>query len=135
MLENQKISEIAGGIARRIATADFERVVTEPTIDSEGNDALRIVVVLKPETDANFNGDKALDLLVDVQQALQSQGESRLAIIEYMTEENCLRIATPPKNKKKMAHSVGHSQSRPPARAGREACRGSACRPASAGRP
>nr|WP_295113753.1 hypothetical protein [uncultured Caulobacter sp.] len=86
MLENQKISEIAGGIARRIATADFERVVTEPTIDSEGNDALRIVVVLKPETDANFNGDKALDLLVDVQQALQSQGESRLAIIEYMTE-------------------------------------------------
>jgi hypothetical protein len=54
--------------------------------DSEGNEALRITVVLKPEASGKFTGDQALDLLVDVQQALQGAGEQRLPIIEYATE-------------------------------------------------
>ena len=86
MLDAQKVTEIADAVARRIAPADLERVVTEPATDSEGNAALRIIVVLKPDATARFGGDNALDLLVGVQHELRREGEERFPIIEYATE-------------------------------------------------
>lgn len=86
MVDTQTVVDIAGKVAQQVAAADFERVVTEPATDSEGKEALRIIVVLKPEASERFNGDRALDLLVGVQRELLRQGEQRLPIIEYATE-------------------------------------------------
>lgn len=91
MLDGQKISEIAGKVARTwLAEANLERVFTEPATDSEGNDALRITLVLKPEVARKLTGDQALDVLVGIQQGLQAQGEERFPIVEYVTERELL---------------------------------------------
>lgn len=88
MLDESKIIEIAEGIARKqVAGAGLERVLTRPTTDSEGNEALRITVVLKPEAVHRMTGDEALDLLVGLQQQLSDAGEERFPMVEYATEE------------------------------------------------
>jgi hypothetical protein len=88
MLDSQRITEIAGEVARKqVAEANLERVVSEPATDSEGNEALRITLVLKPEAARKPTGDDALDLLVGIQQKLRAEGEERFPIVEYATEQ------------------------------------------------
>ena len=79
-------------IARDVATANLTRsrvsdVVMEPTIDSEGREALRITIVIKPGAADKINGDDALDTLVQIQDRLREAGEERFPIVEYATEE------------------------------------------------
>ena len=88
MLANNQILTIA----REVATANLTRsrvsdVVTEPTIDSEGREALRITIVIKPGAAAKIKGDAALDTLVQIQDRLREAGEERFPIVEYATEE------------------------------------------------
>jgi len=71
----------------RVAEANLERIVTEPATDSEGKEALRIILVLKPGAAKILTGDQALDLLVGIQQKLQAEGEERFPIVEYATEQ------------------------------------------------
>lgn len=88
MLDTQKIVEIAGKVARNWVTeANLERTVAEPATDSQGNEALRITIVLKPEAAGTLTGDDALDLLVEIQRRLRVEGEERLPIVEYATEQ------------------------------------------------
>ncbi|HYW16964.1 MAG TPA: hypothetical protein VE891_12540 [Allosphingosinicella sp.] len=87
MLDFVTIEKIAAKAAEaRVANPGLERVVAKPTTDSEGRDALRITLVLRPEAVDALSGDAALDLLVSLQRDLQSKGEERLAIVEYATE-------------------------------------------------
>jgi hypothetical protein len=88
MLQTDKINEAA----RQVASANLrpETIVSassEPSVDSEGRDALRITVVVKPETVADISGDKLLDVLVQTQARLQREGEERPITIEYATPE------------------------------------------------
>lgn len=88
MLHDRQISEIAERVARgQVAEEGVERVLAELTTDSEGNDALRITVVLKPEAAETLSGDAALDLLVELQRELQLEGEERFAVVQYATEQ------------------------------------------------
>jgi hypothetical protein len=88
MLDDDRILEIARDIARaQISDSNLERVLSEPTTDSEGNDALHITVVLKPDAVGLISGDTALDVLVNIQRQLQAEGEERLPIVEYATEQ------------------------------------------------
>lgn len=88
MLEFATIEAIAKRVAKgQVADAGLERVVTEPMTDSQGKDALRITVVLTPQAAQALSGDGALDLLVELQNALQREGEERFPIIEYATEQ------------------------------------------------
>ena len=88
MLETARIAEIAGEAARALlAPPDLERVLTQPSTDSEGGEALRITLVLKPEAVRALSGDTALNLLVDIQQKLSRAGEERLPIVDYATEQ------------------------------------------------
>ena len=87
MLHDTRISEIALEAARRGgANAGLERVMTEPTLDSEGKDAVRITLVLTPDAVQSLTGDEALDILVSIQQSLSREGEERFPIGEYATE-------------------------------------------------
>ncbi len=88
MLDTQRITDIAQGFAHtRIAGANLERVFTETTTDSQGEEAVRITLVLHPDAVRQLTGDVALDLLVGIQDQLMDAGEDRLAMIEYATEE------------------------------------------------
>jgi len=50
MLPQAKIDEIVAEVATAYLTREIvERVMSEPTIDSEGEEAVRITIVIKPD--------------------------------------------------------------------------------------
>ena len=94
MLDTMEVSQIAANVARvGFVDSYFERVVTEPSIDSVGNEALRITLVLKPKSLEVVTGNEAIDLLVEIQKALRDRNEERLAIIDYATEQEIMDAA------------------------------------------
>ncbi len=66
----------------------LDDVVTENTTSSDGEDALRITLVLTPETVDAITGDDALKLLVDINDSLRREGDVRFAIVEYATADD-----------------------------------------------
>lgn len=87
MLHDPHLTRIVEDVVKAgIAMPGLERVLAEPTIDSEGKEALRITVILRPDLAETLTGDVALDLLVSLQSALRHEGEERFPIIEYSTE-------------------------------------------------
>lgn len=85
MLDTAKIVELTAQAARKWIAV--ERVMAEPTVDSQGEEALRITLVLDPQVVERVTGDQALDVLGDINQTLQSEGDERLPIVYYATEE------------------------------------------------
>lgn len=81
------MTEIVNG---RLPKVQLQQVMTDTFTDSKGEDALRITLVLTPDSVRELTGDETLDLLVEVQNSLQREGEDRFAIIEYATEEELL---------------------------------------------
>lgn len=87
MLKLQQIDEIATQVARRrLPRRDFQRVMTEPTTDSLGEEALHITIVLGDDAIRQLTGDEVLDLLVELQDKLQAEGDERLPLVRYSTE-------------------------------------------------
>jgi hypothetical protein len=89
-----------------IAKANFGaenvvRVESEPTVDSQGEEALDVLVVLAPGVAENFTGAEVVDTLVQISAKLMEAEDERLPIIRYATEEErclsiCKRSATLP---------------------------------------
>ncbi len=67
--------------------AGRERVFSELTVDSDGRDALRIMIVLKSDGVDAITGYMALDTLVEISAALLAADDDRFPIIDYATEE------------------------------------------------
>jgi hypothetical protein len=88
MLEDKKIAELAQQTASaNLGVQAFESVRTEPVIDSEGRDALRITIVIKPGRIEGLSGSKLLNTLYQIQYQLSLAGEERLAIVNYSTKK------------------------------------------------
>ena len=88
MLSASRVQEIAQTAASmRAMTKSVQRVFAEPSMDSEGKDALRITFVLSDRGAKDLTGDEALDLLVELKHNLEQAGEERFAVIEYATEK------------------------------------------------
>ncbi len=63
------------------------RVEASPTADSEGNDALDVLIVLNtPEADS-IRGEQTVEAIFCIQQDLLNAGERRFPIVEFATEE------------------------------------------------
>ena len=87
MLDPVKISKIVEKVATSNLTPEIvEGVLAEPAIDSEGQEALRITIVIKPGAAVRLNGDAVLDTLVQIQDRLREAGELRFGIVEYATK-------------------------------------------------
>lgn len=85
MLDFQTIESIAGRLAaQRLGT--LERVLARPATDSEGKDAVRVTIVLTPRAVSELSGDEALDLLTELNQTLEREGEERFAAVYYATD-------------------------------------------------
>jgi hypothetical protein len=88
MLAKNEIIKIANDVATaNLTSSSVSNIVSEPAIDSEGRDALRITIVIKPGAAAKIKGDAALDTLVQIQDRLRQAGEERFPIVEYATKE------------------------------------------------
>jgi hypothetical protein len=88
MLDEKRIDEIAQKVASaNLTSANVTSVSSSSTIDSLGEDALRIMIVIKAGAESEISGDAALDTLVGIRDQLRIAGEERLAIIEYATKE------------------------------------------------
>jgi hypothetical protein len=86
MLEKEKIEQIAKAVASaNLASSSVSEVRSEPFVDSEGHDALRITVILTPGSADKISGDATLNTLVKIQSELQRAGENRFALVQYAT--------------------------------------------------
>jgi hypothetical protein len=87
MLHEKRILEIAQEVASaKLTSANVSSVSSSAAIDSEGHEALRITIVIKPGSESRIKGDATLDTLVGIQDRLRSEGEERFAIVEYATK-------------------------------------------------
>jgi hypothetical protein len=85
MLKKREIDRIARAVAR--ATLDSSAFVdSTPTIDSEGDPALKITIVLTPKSTESIQGKDVLKTLDRLQQRLQENGEERFPIVEFETK-------------------------------------------------
>lgn len=88
MLAQNQIIKIANDVAMaNLTSSSVSRVISEPTVNSEGRDALKIIIVINPGAAAKIKGDAALDTLVQIQDRLREAGEERFPIVEYATKE------------------------------------------------
>src|SRR6266567_2057383 len=89
MLKLAKVNEVVNKVASATfrSGACIQRVESEPTLDSEGQEALHIAIVLKRGSAGKISGDSVLDTLVGIEQALREAKEERFPIISYVTEE------------------------------------------------
>jgi hypothetical protein len=88
MLDEKKIRQIAHEVATaNLTSANVSSIASSTAIDSEGHEALRITIVIKPGAETKIKGDATLDTLVQIQDRLRKAGEERFPIIEYATEK------------------------------------------------
>jgi hypothetical protein len=88
MLEPAQISNIAANVAKaNLSPNVVSQAVTEPMTDSQGHDALRVTIVIRPGAADKLKGDSVLDTLVEIQDRLREAGEERFAIVEYATQD------------------------------------------------
>jgi hypothetical protein len=91
MLEERDINRIVEQVASATlsgtgtlrAVAD---VVSAPTIDSQGDPALKITIVLTAGSTESIQGKDVLKTLDQLQQRLQEAGEERFPIVEFETK-------------------------------------------------
>jgi len=90
MLELAEVNRMV----KKVASANFKRpagvrrVFSQRAADSEGEEALRITIVLKPDGLDKISGDMVLDTLVGIGKALRAANDERFPIIDYATEED-----------------------------------------------
>src|ERR1700710_209900 len=87
MRELARVNNIVKKAASTVLKRHLQRVFSERTADSQGQEALHITIVLKPGGADNISGDMALDTLVEVETALRDASEYRFPIIDFATEE------------------------------------------------
>ena len=88
MLNPSDIAEMVWDVARTQEIDDrFERIAAELTADSEGKDALSILMVLTPKGALTMTGDNLIELLSGIWDGLEDRGDERMPILRYATEE------------------------------------------------
>jgi hypothetical protein len=96
MLELEKVTEISTEIAKaNFGPENVVRVESEPTADSQGEEALNLLIVMAPAIAESIDGDAVLDTLVQIIDRLQQAGDERFPIIEYATEEELADLDSP----------------------------------------
>jgi hypothetical protein len=82
-----KIDQIVAEVATAtLARENVDRVMSEAAIDSQGEEALRITIVIKEGAVERLKGDPVLDTLVQIHDRLLDGGEERAPLVEYATQ-------------------------------------------------
>jgi hypothetical protein len=93
MLNEPDLQNLARSIVgKRMPSVRLDDVLTENAISSEGEAALRITLVLTPETVNSMSGGEALKLLLDIRHGLEREGDDRLPIVVYATADDFTEV-------------------------------------------
>ena len=96
MLDMETIKQFSTEIAKaNFGPENVVRVESEPTVDSQGKEALDILIVIAPGVADAFTGDDVLGTLVQINDRLLEAGDERLPIIGYATEEELADVDSP----------------------------------------
>jgi hypothetical protein len=88
MLDDAHIAEIARQVGReKLSPRWFQDVMVEPAVDSLGNDAVRLTMVIAPSAVKRVKGDDVIGLLVELRKRLDAAGEERVPLIGYATRD------------------------------------------------
>lgn len=92
MLEPADIDRIAHkAAASALDGVEVVDVFGEPTLDSGGQDALLITVVIRPGKGA-VSDDAALNAIVGIYNDLFNAGEERSPIVDFATEDEMMQM-------------------------------------------
>ncbi len=84
MLSTAKIDEIVRAVAsKKLPRESVDHVASSEATDSQGHEAVRIVITLKPNVAAKLEGDALLGTLVGIQSRLSEAGDDRFPLVEY----------------------------------------------------
>lgn len=96
MLGPKEVEREAEDVAKRnFGAGNVVRAIVEPTVDLDGDDAWRVMIVLAPDAVESINGDQVLDNLVEIHKRLRLKGDESLPIIEFATEEELRESDSP----------------------------------------
>lgn len=88
MLALDESRAIAERVAREhLPPLSLDHAEVQPTVNSIGEGALRVVYVLQPDAPDRIRGEDLLKLLVDLRVQLETAGEERAPIVEYATTD------------------------------------------------
>ena len=72
-----------------LGTGSVKSVISAPMIDSEGEEALRLTIVMSPGFVAALNeGSKVVDTMVRVHDTLEKEGEKRFPFVDFAEAEH-----------------------------------------------
>jgi hypothetical protein len=96
MLDLDQVTQLSTEIAKaNLGPGNVIRVKSEPTSDSDGQDALDILIVIAPGVADAFTGEEVGGTLVQIIDRLRDAGDDRFPIIEYATEEELADLDSP----------------------------------------
>ncbi|MDZ3837392.1 MAG: hypothetical protein U0S49_08465 [Rhodospirillales bacterium] len=88
MLELNEVANIAREAAEKhLAGLGVTGVVSEPAVDSRGDEALRITITIHSAEKIARSGDALLDTLSEIMTRLEEKGDSRFPIVDYAAED------------------------------------------------
>lgn len=88
MLELGELRQITEESVRAAFPTDtLDHAEVEPILDSRGEDALRVRIVLRPGAPDRISGESLLRLLVRLRQTFEARGEERAPIVQYATTD------------------------------------------------
>jgi hypothetical protein len=88
MLEIDEVNRVVNKAAAATLKQRLSRVYSEPTLDSCGQDALRVMIVLDNDHAGEVTGQMAVSTYMKIGQDLEESGESRFPIIMWATEDD-----------------------------------------------
>jgi hypothetical protein len=89
MLDLERVKQLATETAAAsFGKRNVSQVFVEPTVDSTGQEALRITLVFPGKSiPKNVNGEAVVKNLVRIHNVLEDNGDNRLPILHYATED------------------------------------------------
>jgi hypothetical protein len=89
MMQLDEVAREAEEVAKKnFGTQNVVRVMVEPMVDLDGDEALRVTIVIDPKIVDAISGDAVLDNLIEIHNRLWEKGEEeRLPFVEFTTEE------------------------------------------------
>lgn len=86
MMTDKEIEKLATEVAKELlGPREVESVSSEPTIDSSGEEAIWLTIVIAEGALDRVSDDAVLDTLVGIQRRLDERGEVRFPIVGYAT--------------------------------------------------
>jgi hypothetical protein len=96
VLQPATIAREAEKVAKKnFGASNVVRVMVEPMVDLDGDDAWRVTIVIDPKVVDAISGDAVLDNLVQIHERLWRKGEERLPFVEFTTEEELAQSDDP----------------------------------------